>query len=82
MVHVCVCTHVGETAQGPVVKQIMDKPRCAQLQIGDLIIEVNDEKVASFPHNEFVILLKRCPKGNQARFLVLRSKTHLNKQIG
>ena len=26
---------------GPVVKQIMDHPRCAQLREGDIILEVN-----------------------------------------
>ena len=63
---------LGETPQGPVVKQIMDIPRCAQLREGDLIVEVNNERVTTYSHNEFITLLKRCPKGNQANFVVFR----------
>ena len=58
------------------MKQIMDIPRCAQLRVNDLIVEVNGEKITNYSHNDFVTLLKRCQKGNQARFLVLRSKLH------
>ena len=51
---------------------IMDHPRCAQLQEGDVLMEVNGENVRNYAHNELVTVLKRCPKGNQASFVVLR----------
>ena len=57
---------------GPIVKQIMDHPRCAQLQEGDVLLEVNGEKVRSYTHSDLVTVLKRCSKGNQATFLVYR----------
>lgn len=52
----------------------MDMPRCAQLREGDLILEVNGEKVFAQPHSDLITLLKRCPKGNTANFLVVRCK--------
>ena len=67
---------VGETRQGPIVKRILDISRCAQLRLNDIIVEINGQKVTGCSHNDFVTLLKRFPKGNQARFLVLRSKLH------
>ena len=79
---------------GPVVKQIMDHPRCAQLREGDIILEVlhhrhptpyilndcddvmpiqvNGEQVRTYMHGDLVTVLKRCPKGNQATFTLLR----------
>ena len=74
----CIYIHVhdlfraGESPMGPVVKLIMDHPRCTQLQEGDVILEVNGENVQEYPHSELVTVLKRCPKGNQASFFVLR----------
>lgn len=62
---------------GPVVKQIMDHPRCAQLQEGDVIMEVNGERVRSYTHTDLVTVLKRCPKGNQAAFVVYRQLTEV-----
>ena len=70
--------HVGESHMGPVVKMIMDHPRCAQLQEGDVLMEVNGENVRSYVHNELVTVLKRCPKGNQAAFVVLRQPNEVN----
>lgn len=67
-------TIIGETQQGPIVKQIMDIPRCAQLREGDLITEVNEQNVLSLTHSDLITLLKRCPKGNTANFLVSRCK--------
>ncbi len=62
----------GESEMGPIVKQIMDHPRCAQLQEGDVLMEVNGERVRGYDHSDLVTVLKRCPKGNQATFLVFR----------
>eukprot|EP00731_Ephydatia_muelleri_P003274 Em0001g3274a len=63
---------LGESTRGPVVKQIMDHPRCAQLREGDIIMEVNGESVHNYLHSDLVSVLKRCPKGNQANFGVIR----------
>ena len=51
---------------GPLVKQIMDHPWCAQLCDGDIILEVNREKVNNYLHSDLVTILKRCAEGNQA----------------
>ena len=69
----------GESAMGPVVKQIMDHPRCAQLREGDVILEVNGEKVNNYVHTDLVTVLKRCGKGNQANFTVLRQPAEVHK---
>ena len=69
----------GESAMGPVVKQIMDHPRCAQLREGDVILEVNGEKVNNYVHTDLVTVLKRCGKGNQANFTVLRQPAEVYK---
>ena len=66
---------------GPVVKMIMDHPRCAQLQEGDVLMEVNGENVRSYAHNELVTVLKRCPKGNQATFVVLRQPNEVRQLV-
>jgi C-terminal processing protease CtpA/Prc len=63
---------LGEGPMGPVVKQIMDHPRCAQLREGDIILEVNGEQVRTYVHSDLVTVLKRCPRGNQATFTLLR----------
>ena len=68
----CHVTSPGESQLGPIVKLIMDHPRCAQLAEGDVLLEVNGENVQDYPHTDLVNVLKRCPKGNQASFLVLR----------
>ena len=56
----------------------MDHPRCAQLQEGDVLLEVNGENVRNYAHNELVTVLKRCPKGNQATFVVLRQQNEVS----
>ena len=50
----------------------MDHPRCAQLAEGDVLLEVNGENVQDYSHLDLVNVLKRCPKGHQAAFLVFR----------
>ena len=41
---------IGEGPMGPVVKQIMDHPRCAQLREADIILEVLGITSHSTPH--------------------------------
>ncbi|XP_064400489.1 uncharacterized protein LOC135346702 isoform X2 [Halichondria panicea] len=63
---------LGESEMGPIVKEIVDHPRCAELQEGDILTEVNRERVRGYDHSDLVTVLKRCPKGNQATFVVFR----------
>ena len=72
----------GESHMGPVVNMIMDHPRCAQLQEGDVLMEVNGENVRGYVHNELMTVLKRCPKGNQATFVVLRQPNEVRMCSG
>ena len=72
LLHASTYTSTGESPQGPVVKQIMDHPRCAQLKEGDIILEVNGEKVVTYVHSEVVQVLRQCTKGIQTNFIVLR----------
>ena len=65
-------TSTGESPHGPVVKQILDHPRCAQLREGDIILKVNGEKVNSYKHSDVVTVFKRCVKGDPANFTILR----------
>ena len=76
------CNAPGESQIGSVVKMIMDHPRCAQLQVGDVLLEVNGENVRNYVHNELVTVLKRCPKGNQASFVVLRQPNEVSEEFG
>jgi len=55
-----------------VVKQIMDHPRCAQLREGDIILEVNGEKVLTYTQSDVVQVFRQCAKGFQTNFIVLR----------
>jgi C-terminal processing protease CtpA/Prc len=73
---------LGEGPMGPVVKQIMDHPRCAQLREGDIILEVNGEKVRTYMHTDLVTVLKRCQKGNQATFTLLRQPQEYDEYNG
>ena len=45
----------GEGTMGPVVKQIMDHPRCAQLREGDIILEVHVITITSLSWHHTVI---------------------------
>ena len=77
LINTCVPFSIVESEMGPVVKQIRDYARCGQLQEGDVLIEVNGENVSSYAHNDLVTLLRKCPKGNQANFVVLRQPTEV-----
>jgi len=65
-----------------VVKQIVDHPRCAQLREGDIILEVNGEKVVTYVHSNVVQVLRQCTKGIQTNFLVLRDVSQQTEVCG
>ena len=70
----------GESEMGPIVKQI-NHPRCAELQEGDVLLEVNGERVRGYDHSDLVTVLKRCPEGNRATFLVFRQPPEVSISV-
>ena len=71
--HMHAHTISGESPNGPIVKQIMDHPRCAKLKEGDIILEVNGEKTISYLHSELSDMLERYL---MARITVWRMPQH------
>jgi C-terminal processing protease CtpA/Prc len=65
---------VVDTPRGHMVKQIMDGIRCADLKVGDLLLEVNGLNVSNLQHSDLVTLLKRQPRGEKTTFTLLRGQ--------
>ncbi|VDO94488.1 unnamed protein product [Schistosoma margrebowiei] len=63
---------LADHIQGQHVKAISDPVRCGRLRVGDVIVEINDQRVKDIPHVEVVQILKQCPVGKEARLLVQR----------
>ncbi|KAG5444960.1 Membrane-associated guanylate kinase, WW and PDZ domain-containing protein 1 [Clonorchis sinensis] len=63
---------LADHPQGQHVKAILDPARCGCLKVGDVIVEINDQRVKEVPHAEVVQLLKQCPVGQEARLLIQR----------
>ncbi|CAH8504876.1 unnamed protein product [Schistosoma turkestanicum] len=63
---------LADHIQGQHVKAISDPIRCGRLRVGDVIVEINDQRVKDMPHIEVVQILKQCPVGKEARLLVQR----------
>ncbi|CAH8555314.1 unnamed protein product [Schistosoma bovis] len=63
---------LADHIQGQHVKAISDPVRCGRLRVGDVIVEINDQRVKDMPHVEVVQILKQCPVGKEARLLVQR----------
>ena len=63
---------IGLSQIGPVVKHIVDHPRCGQLSEGDVLMEVNGENVQNYMYTEVVNMLKQCPSGTNTEVIVLR----------
>lgn len=56
------------------MKQILDPSRCDQLQEGDILIEVNGQRLIHYNHLDVISLLKKCPKGQETFFTVARQR--------
>ena len=63
---------IADSPYGQKVKQILDAPRCQGLLEGDILMEINGRMIRSCTHNDAVNILKECPKGEEAYFLVQR----------
>ncbi|XP_018651517.1 membrane associated guanylate kinase inverted related [Schistosoma mansoni] len=68
---------LADHIQGQHVKAISDPVRCGRLRVGDVIVEINDQRVKDMPHVEVVQILKQCPVGKEARLLVQRGDFHV-----
>ncbi|BHF63359.1 Membrane-associated guanylate kinase, WW and PDZ domain-containing protein 3 [Sparganum proliferum] len=64
---------LADQPQGQRVKEVLDPARCDGLKVGDIVVEINDQRVKELSHLEVVQLLKTCPVGKTTRFLVQRS---------
>ena len=63
---------IASTSHGQCVKQILDKPRCRGLAEADLLVTINSTAVRNMSHAEVVEILKTCPLGSVATFVVER----------
>ena len=63
---------IADSAYGQKVKQILDRPRCKNLQEGDLLHEINGVQVRDMSHSQIVQVLKECPKGEESRIVIQR----------
>jgi hypothetical protein len=63
---------IADSQYGQKVKQILDKPRCKNLQENDILVEINQVRVKEMTHSQVVQVLKDCPKGDETRLLVQR----------
>ncbi|VDP75516.1 unnamed protein product [Echinostoma caproni] len=63
---------LADHPQGQHVKAILDPGRCGRLRVGDVVVEINDQRVKEVSHAEVVQILKQCPVGQEARLLVQR----------
>lgn len=73
---------IADSPYGQKVKQILDAPRCKDLQEGDILVEINSNQIRNYSHKEAVELLKQCPKGREAMLVIQRGgNKHFLKYI-
>ena len=63
---------IADSAGGQKVKKILDRPRCKNLNEGDILVEINTNTVRNMSHNEVVQVLKDCPRGQEAAITIQR----------
>ena len=63
---------IADSAYGQKVKQILDKPRCKNLQEGDILMKINNTNVQELSHSSIVQVLKDCPQNVESRIVVQR----------
>nr|XP_022295952.1 membrane-associated guanylate kinase, WW and PDZ domain-containing protein 3-like isoform X10 [Crassostrea virginica] len=63
---------IADSAYGQKVKQILDKPRCKNLQEGDILMKINHTNVQELSHSSIVQVLKDCPQNVESRIVVQR----------
>merc|ERR1719192_1714309 len=63
---------IADSAGGQKVKKILDRPRCKNLNEGDILVEINTVNVVNMSHNEVVQVLKDCTRGQEAAITIQR----------
>merc|ERR1719211_757894 len=63
---------IADSAFGQKVKKILDRPRCKNLNEGDILVEINQSAVRAMSHNEVVQVLKDCARGQEAAITIQR----------
>ena len=63
---------IADSQFGQKVKKILDRPRCKNLQEGDVLIEINGKSVRGMSHSEVVQVLKECTRGSEANITIQR----------
>uniref|UniRef100_A0A0P5MJT4 Membrane-associated guanylate kinase, WW and PDZ domain-containing protein n=1 Tax=Daphnia magna TaxID=35525 RepID=A0A0P5MJT4_9CRUS len=63
---------IADSAYGQKVKTILDRPRCKNLQEGDILVDINGINMRHMSHGEVVQVLKDCAWGREASITVQR----------
>jgi hypothetical protein len=63
---------IADSAYGQKVKKILDRPRCKNLNEGDILVEINQLSVRTMSHGEVVQVLKDCARGQEAAITIQR----------
>ncbi|XP_052067223.1 membrane-associated guanylate kinase, WW and PDZ domain-containing protein 2-like isoform X2 [Mytilus californianus] len=71
---------IADSAFGQRVKQILDKPRCKDLQESDILQEINSVNVKNMSHSQIVQVLKECPKGVETKIVIQRGGVPLRSR--
>ena len=63
---------IADSAYGQKVKKFLDRPRCKNLNEGDILVEINQLSVRTMSHGEVVQVLKDCARGQEAAITIQR----------
>ena len=63
---------IADSVPGQKVKKILDRPRCKNLNEGDILVEINQVRVGTMSHAEVVQVLKDCARGQEAAITIQR----------
>ena len=60
------------------MKQILDRDRCKSLREGDILVEINGDRIKELDHHKVVQKLKEFPIDQEVSILIQRSKRELH----
>ncbi|KAL3313334.1 Membrane-associated guanylate kinase, WW and PDZ domain-containing protein 2 [Cichlidogyrus casuarinus] len=66
---------------GQRVNEILDPVRCNLLQVGDVLIELNNSRIKECSHHDVVQMLKDCQVGTEVELLVMRPMDHTQRVV-
>merc|ERR1719391_1460796 len=66
---------IADSAFGQKVKKILDRPRCKNLNEGDILVAINSTNVQNMNHNNVVQVLKDCARGQEAAITIQRGSS-------